>query len=298
MRKLTTMISALVLALSTFVVSSAADKPVLDVIVNGSKTGNSMKMGVMLQEMLTLQGYDSEIVHTGGCVNTNAYMAKDTRPGFFLYSGSAYASDARKDTGCILKATEETFIGPFFFRSQAMCTLKSNNFTSIESFLKGKKRVTIAAGSSWPNGMFNGLEKQFGVDFVEVRYKGSGSQLKGLLAGDTDLLFTGYTKREIKNPDVNCFAVSGDIDGKAKFSDIFPKWNLANIGEFSYAHAVNVPEDRMDEVKSILYQTMKVDGKIKDFMTISQYTPGYVLDASGVGIADYWSNATSWGANN
>ena len=118
MRKLTTMISALVLALSTFAVSSAADKPVLDVIVNGSKTGNSMKMGVMLQEMLTLQGYDSEIVHTGGCVNTNAYMEKDTRPGFFLYSGSAYASDARKDTGCILKATEETFIGPFFFRSQ------------------------------------------------------------------------------------------------------------------------------------------------------------------------------------
>ena len=54
----------------------------------------------------------------------------------------------------------------------------------------------------------------------------------------------------------------------------------------------------MDEIKSILYQTMKVDGKIKDFMTISQYTPGYVLDASGVGIADYWSNATSWGANN
>ena len=92
--------------------------------------------------------------------------------------------------------------------------------------------------------------------------------------------------------------MSGDIDGKAKFSDIFPKWNLANIGEFSYAHAVNVPEDRMDEIKSILYQTMKVDGKIKDFMTISQYTPGYVLDASGVGIADYWSNATSWGANN
>ena len=298
MRQLTTMISAIIFALSSFVASSAAEKPVLDVVVNGSKTGNSMKMGVMLQEILTNQGYDSEIVHTGGCVNTSAYMKKDTRPGFFLYSGSVYASDSRKDHGCLIEATKETFITPFFFRSQAMCTLKSNNFTTMKAFLKGKKRVTIAAGSSWPNDMFAGLEKQFGVDFVEVKYKGSSKQLKGLLAGDTDLLFTGYTKREIKNPDVDCFAVSGDIEGKAKFSELFPKWNLANIGEFVYAHAINVPSNRMNEVKGIIHTSMKVDGKIKDFMAISKYTPGYQLDADGVGINDYYANAQSWqGAN-
>ncbi len=295
MRKTITMIGAFMIALSSMVVSSAA-KPVLDVVVNGSKTGNSMKMGVMMQELLTQQGYDSEIVHTGGCINTTAYSKKDTRPAFFLYSGSAYASDARGD--CVITPTEETFLTTFFFRSQALCTLEKNNFKSLETFLKNKERVTIAAGSSWPNGMFDGLEKQFGVDFVEVKYKGSGSQLKGLLAGDTDLLFTGYTKREISNPDVDCFAVSGDVQGKDKFSDLFPEWNLATIGEFSYAHGINIPADQKESVRAILHDLMKVDGKVKDFMTVSKYTPGYVLDAQGVGINDFWNNAKAWGANN
>ena len=43
---------------------------------------------------------------------------------------------------------------------------------------------------------------------------------------------------------------------------------------------------------------MKVDGKVKDFMTASKYTPGYILDAQGVGIKDFWNNAKAWGANN
>ena len=304
MKKISKLISALTMAsmivLSTAGMTQAAK--VLDVIVKGSKTGNSWKMGVMLQESLTAQGYDSEMVHTGSCVNTVDYSNKPTRPAFFLSSGSAYASDLRGE--CAIAPSEETYITTFFYRSQAMCTLKDNKVTNIfgkvklEKFLKGKKRVTVASGASWPDGMFDGLEKQFGVDFVRVNYKGSGSQLKGLLAGDTDLLFTGYTTREINNPDVNCFAVSGDVEGKAKFSDLFPDWNLSTIGEFSYAHGSNIPANRMEEVKAALHESMKMDGKVKDFMTNSKYTPGYVLDKKGIGINAFWTNANQWGAGN
>jgi hypothetical protein len=303
MNKINKLFGALLVSSMLFIagVVSAA-QPILDVIVKGSKTGNSWKMGVMLQESLTAQGYDSEMVHTGSCVNTVDYSNKPTRPAFFLSSGSSYASDQRSE--CSIAPTVDTFITTFFYRSQAMCTLKDNKVTNIfgnvkmKKFLDGKKRVTVASGASWPDGMFDGLEKQFNVDFVRVNYKGSGSQLKGLLAGDTDLLFTGYTTREINNPDVNCFAVSGDIKGKAKFSDLFPDWNLSSIGEFSYAHGSNIPANRMEEVKAALHESMKMDGKLKEFMTNSKYTPGYVLHDNGVGIDGFWTNAKQWGAGN
>ena len=288
MKQLTIMVSALLFALSTF---AAADKPVLDVVVNGSKTGNSMKMGVMVHEFLKAKGYDSEIVHTDGCVNTANYMAKDTgRPGWFLYSGSTFASDKRKPHGCLMEPTKETFITPFFMRHQTMCTLKSNNFTTMEAFLKDKDLVTVAIGKSRPFDQFAGLEQQFGVDFVEVKYKGSSRTLKGLIAGDTDLIYTGYTKREIQNPETDCFAVSGDVPGKAKFADMFPEWNLANIGHYVFAHSVNIPADRMQEVKELLHESMKT-GKLKEFMAISHYTPGYELDANGIGIKEFYDNA-------
>ena len=66
--------------------------------------------------------------------------------------------------------------------------------------------------------------------------------------------------------------------------------NLANIGHYVFAHSVNIPADRMQEVKELLHESMKT-GKLKEFMAISHYTPGYELDANGIGIKEFYDNA-------
>ena len=84
----------------------------------------------------------------------------------------------------------------------ALCVSKSANFTNINDFMKSKKKIKIGV-SDYPAGMFNDLSKQFNVPFQEVTFGGSSKTLKGLVAGDVDMIFTGYTAREINTPGYN-----------------------------------------------------------------------------------------------
>ena len=78
-----------------------------------------------------------------------------------------------------------------------MCVRSDEPFTNIADFLNGKTRVTVAGTHSLVDGIYDGLTKSTGVDFVRVDYKGSKNIIKGLIAGDTDLMYSGFTKREI-----------------------------------------------------------------------------------------------------
>jgi hypothetical protein len=291
-------ISALAFALiSSFAVisgpASAAEKPVLDVIVPVGNTGNGWKISVMINEALRSMGYDSEIVHTANCVNTVDYIAKKSpRPGIFAYSGSQHVADLEKN--CNIAPTAETFVTPFFVRSQAFCTRADDNFTTINEYLKGKKRVTVASVNSFPKGLYDDLSKKFGVDFVRVDYSGSGSALKGLLAKDTDLLYTGYTTREISNPGVKCWATTAGVNNTAKFESVFPKAKVNLLTEFSYIHGVGIDANRINEVRNAVHTAIKTDAKMSSFMTGSFYLSGDQLYKEGVGIKDYVVNVNTW----
>jgi len=291
LRKITTcfVVVGLFALTSSFVL---ADKPVLDVVVGSGNTGGTWRTSLIINAALKSMGYDSEMVHTKNCVGTKKYISKNPRPGIVLWTDSKYASDVRK--GCKLIPDESTFVTPFSFSNQAMCTLKKHNFTSIENFLKGKKRITVASITSYPNNLYTDLTNQFGIKFVRVDYSGSSKALKGLLAQDTDLLYTEYTKRTISNPDIDCFAVSGDVKGKAVFKDIFPTWSLAKLGQYQYYYGINLTKKQTKDARAALHKIIATDPKIVNAMSVSSMIPGHVLWNRGDRVGTWHTHKELW----
>tara|TARA_R110000851_G_scaffold328638_1_gene499681 strand:+ start:1414 stop:2310 length:897 start_codon:yes stop_codon:yes gene_type:complete len=267
--------SIVFMLLTTF---AYADKPILDVTIPSSNKGNSWAEGNMLSDALKRMGYDSEVVHTKKCVNNKNYMSKDTgRPAIFVRDTGRYVKDESRN--CKIEVNKESFINIFYKRHQTMCVRTDEPFTNIAQFLKNKKRVTIAGTHSLIDGIYDGLSKGTGVDFVRVDYKGSKNIIKGLVAGDTDLMYSGFTKREIGTKQINCFTTSSTdvINGRLPMNQLFPDWHLNEYGTLKYFHAVNIPADQMDKVRNDL-NNITTDVKIKPYLEKAFMTPGSALD--------------------
>jgi len=273
---MTTKIKAVAFSLMFSVLSTfaLADKPILDVTIPSSSSGNSWAEGNLLSDALNRMGYDSKVVHTKKCVNNLNYMSKDTgRPAVFVRSAKRYIKDESRD--CKVEITDKTFLTVFYKRHQTMCIRSDKPFTTISNFLKGKSRVTVASTHSLPDGIFNSLSQQTGVKFVRVSYKGSKNIIKGLIAGDTDLMYSGFTKREIGTDTINCFTTSAskEVGGRVPMNKLFPNWHLNETGSVKYFHAVNIPEDRLTKVKADLAELAN-DIKIKPYLAKTFMTPG------------------------
>lgn len=184
------------IALSVFAIlpmTASADKPILDVTIPSSNKGNSWAEGNLISDALNRMGYDSKVVHTKKCVNNKSYMAKDTgRPAIFVRSASRYVKDESRN--CKIAITDDNFLTVFYKRHQTMCVRADQPFTTINDFLSGKSRVTVAVTHSTTDGVFDQLSEQTGVRFVPVRVKGSKNIIKSLVAGDTDLMYSGLKK--------------------------------------------------------------------------------------------------------
>lgn len=268
-KKLGAMSVALFVSVAAVAESS---KPVLDVIVPYSNTGNGWKQGVMIQKALEAAGWDSEMVHTGSCPGTNDYAGKTDRPGIFLASNSVVAAFAEQ--GCNLPVSDKTFVGPYFDRSQAMCVAGDSNFTSIEEFVKGKSRITVGNTSSLPAGLYDDLSKQFGVEFVRVDYNGSGSTFRGMLAGEVDMIYQGYTAREV-NSELKCFATTLGVNNTAKFDDLFPNWSLSNITEYTALFGIGLESDESKaKAREAVYNALANDPDLSAYYAKSFIVTG------------------------
>lgn len=274
--KLKTMVFAI--ACMLFTTFAYADKPILDVSIPSSNKGNSWAEGNLLIDALKRMGYDSEVVHTKKCVNNKSYMAKDTgRPAIFVRSASRYVKDESRD--CNVEINKDNFITVFYKRHQTMCVRADESFTNINDFLSGKTRVTVAVTHSSTDGIFDNLSHQTGVRFVPVKVKGSKNIIKSLIAGDTDLMYSGLTKREIGTKQINCFTTSAseEVAGRPSMSTLFPNWNLNSFGAIKYFHAVNIPAEQMAKVKADLNNITK-DIKIKPYLASAYMTPGSAIN--------------------
>ena len=275
MTKIKLMIIAMFFAIIT---SNAYSKPILDVIVPSGTSGNAFAESNLISDALKDLGYDSEVVVTKNCVNNKAYMAKDTgRPGVFLRDTGRYVKDESRN--CHVEVNDKTFVSVFYKRHQTMCVRADQPFTNMADFLQGKKKVTIANTSSLIDGIYDDLSKDTGVKFVRVDYNGSSKVIKGLVAGDTDLMYSGFTKREIGNKQINCFTTSATttVDGRPPMSELFPNWHLNTNGTLKYFHSVNIPNAELATVKTAL-------NKVIESKTVSTYikkafmTPGTAID--------------------
>lgn len=273
-------------------VAQASEKPVLDVIVPSGNGGNAWAEGNLVRDALIKLGYDSEIVWTKNCPNTVTYMAKDTgRPGVFIRSSGRYLKDIKK--GCNLEVNEESFVMPLYMRLQTMCVRKDSGFTSIEDFLKGKTRVTVATTNTLPGGAYDDLTASTGVEFVRVDYDGSKAIIKGLVAGDTDLMYSGYTKREQSNTEITCFTTSAGkkINGLTPMKELFPNWRLNDLGNYKYFHSVNIPAERMGEVRNALSSVIDSDEKVAPYIRNASMLPGTEVEN---GLQAFLTSAEAW----
>lgn len=267
----------LTMALTMFAIlplTASADKPILDVTIPSSNKGNSWAEGNLISDALNRMGYDSKVVHTKKCVNNKSYMAKDTgRPAIFVRSASRYVKDESRN--CKIEITDDNFLTVFYKRHQTMCVRADKSFTTINDFLSGKTRVTVAVTHSSTDGIFDNLSDQTGVRFVPVKVKGSKNIIKSLVAGDTDLMYSGLTKREIGTDTINCFTTSAttEVGGRTPMNKLFPTWNLNETGRVKYFHAVNIPKDRVAKIKQDLLNLAN-DVKIKPYLAKTFMTPG------------------------
>jgi len=274
-----TKIKLTIIAMFFAITSSAYAKPVLDVINGAGTTGNTFAESNLISDALKDLGYDSKVVVTRNCVNTKAYMAKNTgRPGIFLRDTGRYVKD--EERGCHNEINDKTFVGAFYKRHQAMCVRADVKFTTIGDFLKGRDRVTIANSSTLINGLYDDLSEQTGVKFIRVDYNGSSKTLKGLIAGDTDLLYTGFTKREISTNQVNCFTTSSteSVDGRPPMSELFPDWHLNTNGTLKYFHSVNIPDAQLATVKNDLNKIIDSNKTVASYLKKAFMTPGTAMD--------------------
>ena len=257
-----------------FSLSAYADKPILDVTVPSGNSGNSWAEGNLISDALRKSGYDSKIVHTKKCIPNKNYIEKNTgRPAIFVRSASRYVRDESRN--CKIAITDKTFLTVFYKRHQTMCVRSDSGFTNLNDFLSGKTRITVATTHSLPDNIFAPLTEQTGVKFVRVSYKGSKNIIKGLVAGDTDLMYSGFTARELGTDSINCFTTSSDkeVGGRLPMQLLFPKWQMNNIGSVKYFHAVNIPNNMLAKVKHDLTFITK-DIKIKKYLQKSYMTPG------------------------
>jgi len=253
-----TKIKLTIIAIFFAITSSAYAKPVLDVIVPSGTSGNAFAESNLISDALKGLGYDSEVVVTRNCVNNKVYMAKDTgRPGVFLRDTGRYVKDESR--GCHVEVNDDSFISVFYNRNQTMCIRADEAANSIPEFLKGKKKVTVGNTATLIDGIYDDLSKDTGIKFVRVDFKGSKKTLKGLVAGDVDMMYTGFTKREISNKHIKCLAVSSPVEvgGKQPLSVVFPTWHLNKTGTLKYWHAVNIPADQRATVKADLNRVIE-----------------------------------------
>ena len=157
-----------------------------------------------------------------------------------------------------------------------MCVRADQPFTNMTDFLQGKKKVTIANTSSLIDGIYDDLSKDTGVKFVRVDYNGSSKVIKGLVAGDTDLMYSGFTKREIGNKQINCFTTSATttVDGRPPMSELFPNWHLNTNGTLKYFHSVNIPNSQLATVKADLNKVIESD-KVASYLKKSIHDAWY-----------------------
>jgi len=185
-----------------------------------------------------------------------------------------------------------------YLRSMSMCVAKKpyNNISSKEDFYKWisqKDKIKIGV-SDYPQGMFADLEKQFNIPFNRVDFSGSSKVLKGLIAGDVDIIYTGYTAREINTPGVNCFATTAGVNGTQKFKDIFPNWKLNELATYAIFQGVNMNPDIKTKAHAAAMKMLSEDADLVAYYGKSHIITGDKMEEQGMDMKGFWKTYDIW----
>lgn len=275
-------------------IAVAMDKE-LDVLVYASEGGNAWINGLLILESVKSVGYEGEMVATGSCFNTLAYMEKNPgTPTIFKYSSAQMS--AQNSLGCVIEATDESFVTYFYTRVPTMCIAaseKDENFTNISDWLDSKSRITVATTNAPPDA-FSTLGEVLDKSVVEVLYRNTSEAIRGLLGGDTDILFTGLTGGIVSNQELYCFGQGGktELSGIPPLSSTFPDWKYAVLEDLQYIHGFNLTPDMKEQLIEDIHYLLGNYDPLMDYINRGGMTSG--LEMQELTLEDLYNSVNSW----
>lgn len=245
----------------------------LDVASYSKEGGNGWKWANMFKEVLVTEGYQSDLISAGSCFNLKKYMANNNKPTVFFHSDISI--NAAEALGCEMVPSENNFEGVLFSRVNTMCVRKEDAKATAMDHFKGRDEITIAIHADLEPVLMETLGKELGVKFKQVQYSGSSKVMKGLLAGDTEMLYTGLTKREATNKGLHCFTTTSDanVGDQVPLRSLVPNYEFAGLKSYWYVFMHGLDASQRKEVWADLVDMTETNQQLNGFITTSSMIP-------------------------
>lgn len=242
----------------------------------------------MIETSLENRGYNVNRVNLGSCPKLQDYMAKGNKnPGVFI-SRSTFLVEVGA-VGCdVVPRQAEEVVTAMWARKNTICGRTGETPASLkEKFANGK--VTIAASTAFPQKMIEALHP----NAVYVPYGGTGGAIKGAIAGDTDLVFGGFSKRMVAHEQLSCVGHSSadSVEGMETFADLFPGYQWSSLNSFTYLQGVNLSSDLKAQVAKDVNLIM-TEKAWEDYISVSRMIPASQLPTFT--LADLLDNVDQW----
>lgn len=268
--------------------TASADKKEIDLLIYEPPGGSGDVLLEMMENSLNNRGYTVNRVNLGSCPKLQEYMASNKdRAGVFI-SRTTFLAEVGA-VGCdVVPRAEEDVITVMWARMNTICGRKGETPDTLkQKFANGK--VTIAASTAFPKKIVEGLNGSA----VYVPYGGTGGAIKGVIAGDTDLVFGGFSKRMVAHEELSCVGHGSDnsVDGMLSFKELFPSYKWSNLNSFTYLQGVNVSADLKAQLAKDVGATMQEDAWT-DYVRVSRMIPATNLPAFT--LTDLQTNLAQW----
>jgi tripartite-type tricarboxylate transporter receptor subunit TctC len=212
-----------ILTVVAFLFAGAASADTINWIVPGSATGVFNMLSKIYAQEIQKQGVDIRVDVAGNCVNGMTQFRQSTKPVAMIYTLDANDIALRK--GCEFEsvaALTQSVSNHLMSGMAAVCTMDNN--LDVAHLRKGNE-FTVAVDNARYSRMSSAFT-ELGVKFRAVRYDNSGSAVRGMMGGDTNISFTSAGQSEsVIKAGGKCLFVVGD----KPFSNIPSTKQLFNI---------------------------------------------------------------------
>lgn len=275
------------LAVATIFLSSSAlalEKSI-DVLIHSKQGGNGWERTEAVIAGLESQGWKVNFLPQGNCSNLLS-TAKNGKPAVFFNSDASISEQEQK--GCNMRPAPGNFVSVLFSRRNALCGPKGATLEQFLARLKSGETIKVSSSTFYPAKVVSAI----GPNFVHVPYQKSSKATAGMLAGDADYMFTGMTKKVLKNAELSCIAQGSqeDIKGMAKFTEVLPNFPYANLNVNYFLSGVNLTPELRDALAA---DTAKF---LQSAPWVDYVTKSYMIPASSLNMteADFMKSVGDW----
>lgn len=255
-------ISALLLT-STVSATNALE---VDVVSGSPEGSNIWHVSTLLRDSLDNEGVGGNLVTAGSCFNLVSHMENTDKPTIFIHTSINLVSNG--PLGCSIEPTEENWLIPFYKRAQTFCSARTEDFDNISDYIKSLDEIVLSVDSVYKEEKFTGLADIFDKNLRYVPLGNSSAALQALLAGDSNLLYTGYTTSIANSEELTCWGTTFDeeINGLPSLSQELPEWEYSSLSPVYYIYGHNVTGDTRDELYNVLLNILETETVFSEYI--------------------------------